>query len=179
MKKLYLFFISIFLFALCIFPYSNSMEKMEKMVNKNRELLIFLDDSEYSSENLGPTSSSLLSALHKKACPIIASVFLLRSIFYQYFNVYDKHGENYLKEGKMLLVHTAKINIEDWVIKDISDAGYKKTLYLLIPLEYLKKLNISKNDVESFNEATVPTSTELTLGLRVNQIQPVNNFRER
>jgi hypothetical protein len=135
----------------------------EEAIRKIRNLLIFLDDSE-KEEEIGFTGSYLITAIGQKVSPIIVSTYLLNQI---------------INEETRYYFIRVFFQSNDWIIKKINDS-----LNLLIPIDYLKTLNIDADKVKVFDgtmEINQVSDVELQLGLKVNHMenieyQPMNRF---
>lgn len=158
-------------------------------------VLIFLDDSE-EKDYFGAMSSDLLSALIKNAGPIIVSGSLISNIkekgvpqekdpnkLLKRFNVIEKkYGEitdKEYSEQKSIVLSVGAFTPEvaqNWIIKEINPF-----LYLLLPKDYLKKKKITNEQIEAMVAEKTITSTERSLGFKVNHMKTVtiNDVKNR
>jgi hypothetical protein len=174
--------------------------QQEKTTPAYRGVLIFLDDSEYSSshQSFRPVTSALLSALYQEAGPIIASGSLIDTIFSAYnsgiellkahnlkntpenlLNFYKKNN-NYTND-KEIIALAAGIDPSKWIIKDLSKKNYQSSLYLFIPKSYLinngiDPISIAKSDLIDNNQ--IVSDIELHFGLKVNHVKTIENITE-
>ena len=176
---------SLFLVVLLMTVVLNSYSMEEaKYTYDPKGLLIFLDDSE--KDYIGAVSSGLITALNQNAGPIIVSASLLTNIFPRYeifseagtplelFNRYQKVNEEATKgntaakkELKYIVLKILAFDSRKWLFKKINDA-----LYLLIPHEYLQKMNVDLDAVKKYDpDPTKISGTELRLGLKINHME--------
>lgn len=164
-------------------------------------MLIFLDTSEKTIDKPGNivVSSALFVALHQKPAPIIATTHSMKLIVETPTltelaeSSEDFHSElmavaGFIKEGlaipdkdlrniKSYLEHhrgsvikeRLNFNIHDWVIKELSPH-----LLLLIPRDYIE--NMQKKYPHQ-SQASF-SSTELSLGLKINALVSIESFTD-
>ena len=151
---------------------SSNMNNLEQEVSEitkephaytPRALLIYLDDTETAPQDA--ICSSLQNAINREAGPIIASLHCLKLI-------YQDTSSEEIKN---------KLNAS-WIIKEITqpaddDHPSRTNMALLMPLSYLNKIGINRQDFEK-SDASDITNTELALGLKANhmQTQTLNNL---
>ncbi len=205
MKNLILFFVafcSINLFPMRMTERGKTNVKRwlglpsKEEINRQKGLLIFLDDSEKAEKGIfDAVGADLVAALYQEAGPIIVSTSLLYMLLEfrrkdnrstdQLMNeladenvVLRETGNSILKRAlrqeypiKNAIV-TSRIGWkeEQWIIKKINNS-----LNLLIPQSYLKSFGIDKDKVEKyFESSSLTTDVELRLGLKVNHMKTID-----
>lgn len=150
---------------------------------QNRAILTFLDDDE---KDIGAISGDLLTALSQEAGPILASTALLKNIFAEYNGDLKNSNNTDLlikyqmalrsnaeDDVKFILVKASNFDPKKWVAKAVING-----LTLLIPTKLLNTLLITHDDVKKNDASQDTTTTELSLGLRVNHLVTIDNVIE-
>lgn len=124
-----------------------------------RGLLIYLDQHEQEGESTA-IMYSLINAINRNTGPIITSALLLYKI--QNNNLLEVIWNNWIIKK----ITTTNLTPEDYKYEN-------DWLYLLIPNNYLKRLNLTIDSVKKYAPEKI-SDVELTLGLKVNHLQLSN-----
>ncbi len=166
----------------------NELSKVE--LDKKKGLLIFLDDSEIN--DFGALSIELSIALYQEASPMLVSTSLLYNLFehrskdnrsitalydefskeqqaYYLKKKKDPEIEKALQEKMAIPISKLSFQADKWIIKKINNS-----LNLLLPIRYLKSINISIDKVKEYRSDNKITDIELQLGLKVNHMESID-----